>query len=254
MPWLMQRRKLRGAQGFGSGLNPASLGWTSWVRAPYGGAPWLGTASAGPSGSRSWAGGGSPPTVGTTLNGWAGARFSGAQALTASGFDLGGLLGASPAGWTFVTLFSPQSLLAAGSPVFDRQQLLTDSGGWVGVSVDVNGVAAWAGDGSAGNVIKATAQVPLSLATPVVICARWTGTQLQCRVGKTGSMTAGQVAFGAMFSPFSTIATNNVFVGQTYAAANFLDGTIWEHGVLPLALTDAQLDAVCAAIGSRYGV
>lgn len=254
MPFLLQRRKIQTPAGWGGGFNPASLAWATWNRGSYGGAPWLGTASAGASGSRSWGGG--SPAVGAALNGFTGALFSGAQVLGAVGFTLSDVLGSAtlPVGWTFFCLVSPSAFQAPGSATFDRPQLATDSGGWWGVAVNADGVSAWAGDGTAANAIKETSQTVMSLNVPVVVTARWTGTQLQCRLGKTGSMTAAQVACGGMFAPFSTVAGNDVFMGRNYSAAAFLSGTIWEHGFLPFTASDSQVDQVCAEIGARYGV
>lgn len=238
----------------GGGFDLSTLAWSSWVRAAYAGAPWSGTPSAGSSGSRSWASAGTAPAVGPLLNGLASADFTGTQALQSSGFTLGDLVGSSPSGWTFIAVLSPAAFLAAGSAIFDWHQLITDASGWFGIGFDINGISAWQGDGSAANTIKYTAQAPLALNTPQIVVARWTGTQLQCRVGKVGSMTANQVACGAMYAPFATIAGGNVYVGQTYSLANRMQGDLWEHGIIPIALSDAEVDMVCSALGTRYGI
>lgn len=236
------------------GLDLTTLAWSAWARAAFSGAPWVGTPSAGGSGSRSWVASGSGPSVGSTLNGLAGALFSGGQALQSSGYSIGDLVGAAPSGWTFFAVFSPSSLLAAGSPVFDRQQLLTETGGWMGVGLDADGLVAWSANGGSGNAIVSTTPAPVSVGTAQILVARWTGTHLQARVGKVGSMTTGQVPCSAMYSPFATISGNTAYVGQTYAAANKLQGTMWENGVIPVVLSDVDVDAVCAALGTRFGI
>lgn len=58
-------------------FDPATLALTGWWRASYSGSPWVGTASAGASGSRDLTEATNPPAVGAAVNGLTPADFDG---------------------------------------------------------------------------------------------------------------------------------------------------------------------------------
>ena len=73
------------AGGGAPAFNPATLSLTGWWRASFAASPWVGTASAGSSGSRNISEATNPPTVATALNSLNPADFNGTtQILTAA--------------------------------------------------------------------------------------------------------------------------------------------------------------------------
>jgi hypothetical protein len=241
---------------------PAGLGaypWSFLLLAPYAFNAWRNEDSTGASPRVApWTEPINPPTLGVLLNGKVGARFAAINQLAADGFVTKNVLGTDPRGWTAFFVFQPEDLQLPGSAVYDKQALLGDAFGWWGVSVDADGIVAWMPNGAAGNAIVQTTPAPVSVGTVYVVCARWTGYQLQLRLGTSGSMTTGQVAASSWYAiaepTYPTIAEATVRLGVNYNLTSYVDATVWAGGLVPRALTDAEVDDVAGQLAAYFGL
>lgn len=228
----------------GGAYDPAALSLTGWWRASYAAAPWGGTASAGPSGSRSLTTAGADPTVGSALNGYDGADFA-AQQLTT------GLAGSSlmaAGAFSFWCLMQADTVVADPG-VGQRYQGngLFDDGGNTFVQVTLTAAGASLGLTAGGFADEVTAGC--STGTPHLVQARWDGTDLQVRIDSGAwSSTAAQGGPGATIDDLS----NTIRVGLT-AYANF-DGVMWEMGFADTTFSDDTFDSIRSYVNARYAL
>jgi hypothetical protein len=229
---------MRGSGGSGL-LDPAALSLTGWWRGAYSGSPWVGTASAGSSGSRNLTEATNPPAVGTALNGYATADFGGTNSVL-SGAALSTYLNASA--FSLWVLFNADAAASSAGGHYASPYLFGDSATYMFLSFDSDGLNVRVSDGA-------------TFPTVTVACAT-SGWHLGQVV--YGSSTIGLRVDGGAWSTSATCAaisdlTSTTRTGLSYSG-NAFDGRIAEIGVANSAIALASFDDVLTYTRSRYSL
>jgi hypothetical protein len=222
----------------------STLTLTGLWRGSFAGAPWVGTASVGGSGSQNLASGGSAPTAGTTLNGYAPAAFNGStQSLT----NASGLVSTSAYFvWALVYIGS----IATGDQAhaFNNDSIFMDTNGVFGIALSNNKVV------GGGNCVQFyhydgtehITEVALSTSVYALLQMRYDGTNFRSKVN------SGTV---------QVVATNNltslspvINVGCNYSSSHFLNGRIMELGFMNTAESDTRFNDIRSYVNLRYGL
>lgn len=194
-------------------LDPSDLALTGWFRASYGGAPWVGEASAGTSGAKSATSPGAAPTVGTAVNGHTPADYNGTtqylRDIISTGPDY-----ISTTAYRVVMLIEPGTLSAPAGAVYDDRGLFVETGGNWGITANTSVISVYHYSGA-----YKVASAPI-VAGKQVVDIRYDGTDLKLAInGVEGTPdTAGTLA---------SIATD-LRLGANYSAGSKYAGTILE--------------------------
>lgn len=219
---------------------PASLSLTGWWRASYSGSPWVGTASAGSSGSRDLTEATNPPATGSALNGLTPADFDGVNDLLTNATTLTDYITASAYfGWV---LFNADTV--SGGSAFNGPNIIADTGGFWGVAVfDLGGtptVGPWHWDGGAKNALATISTGAWNLA-----CWRYDGVDIRLKLNSGSIVTT---AAGSVSTLTGTMEVGNGF------SAIFIDGRVAEIGLMASAGTDALFDDIRSYVNTRYAL
>ncbi len=223
-------------------FDPASLSLTGWWR-EYTGTPWVGTASAGTSGTHNLSTGSPAPTLGT-LNGHGTANYDGAtESLLYTG-SLADLI--STGTGTIVVLFFGTSAVAdSGVWYAEPAFIATDSHiSEFGFCFSDAGVIAGNYDGAAFNRLA----VPANIGAWHMASYTWDGAQLRVRVdnGAYQTVAAGAIASIAPYGAESGMdPTSNTVFYNGYIAELITSDTV---------ISDANLDNLRTYMNTRYGV
>jgi len=212
-------------------------------RGSFTGSPWPGTASAGTSGTHALTNFLTPPSVGTSLNGFTAADYNGlTQFLEADGVASDYITPTAASGWMLLnadTLF-PAPLTQNLSP-----QFLTDANGVFGVGIDTDGVFIWL-----------LTNAGLQESTPIP-CPTGGWHLFQWKI------SGNNFIYRLDGGPWQTTAYAGVafgFGGQlingrnTNIAGPFFDGNIEEIATSKSVFADATFDLVITYINARYGL
>jgi hypothetical protein len=221
-------------------IDPATLALSLWVRAPYGGAPWVGVASTGSSGAKNLTTNTSEPDVGAELNGLAGADCDGVnEAFSWVGGTWADVISASA--YTFILACVPRSPNAPGAQPYDDALFIGDNGGSVGCGYSTSGFRAFHDDGA----VRVTAAVAAAADAFHTVAVRYNGTQIQIRVdgGDWTSVAAGNVGAPGLAS--------SVQFMKNYTT-NFANGIDYEVIASQSAFSDETVAGVEAYLLDRY--
>jgi len=229
-----------------------ALGLSLWQRAYAAASPWLGTPSAGTSGSQSVINGGTPVPAGAPLNGRPTAAFNGVNSRFQSAVAFGALM--PPTGFS-------------GWAILDLNTISTDSGSPVAniAIAAVNGSSVCqvyfrSGGGSpiAGFSLSDSAFATFKAETPGgelttgayhVVQWRFTGTEVQVRVDRNPWVTT---AFGGTGIPGGL--TQTLDIGRNGSQTVFLDGTVAEVATSDTVMSDGDFDDVVSYADFWYGL
>lgn len=225
---------------------PLSLPWTGYWRSSWS-LPWTGEATAGLSLGRDLYEAADFPGSAAAQNGYTPPAFDGTNdLLTADGVaeDYFGTTG-----WTIHAVVKCNSLAAPGGFTADNEALLSVGPGSAAVNLafDSDGVTALQYDGIGGT--SETARIAVGTTDYRIIQARWTGTQIQCRVdGGAWQSTActSQVAYSG--------TGETLRVGVNYDGTKFFDVDVLEIGTFDQSLSDSDLDALKSYAITRYSL
>lgn len=234
-------------RGSASVFNPATLSLTGWWRASYAASPWVGTASAGTSGTRDLTEATNPPAAGSALNSLTPADFDGTNdrfyvhAWT-SLFSL--------AAGTAVVLFNADADAAEiTTNGYDEPTLIgsADGNASMGLSVHISGgtthrVRAHIRDSGG---YKTRVQT-YSLSSWNLATLRWDSSNMKLDLNSLSTQT---IACGAIPS-----CTNNTLFGNNYTGTLFFNGRIAEFMTAQTALADADVTNIKTYVNSRYGL
>ena len=220
--------------------DPSALALTGWWRAPYSGAPWAGTPSAGASGGRDMSDVGSAPGVGASVNGYAPPLFVGASSNSlASAVNNDVYFGGTG---SLFCLFYANTAPAPSGAAYGDGTFFTDP-------TNAETTFGFTSSGICGCIYDGTyTRIDLACGTGAWHLAQLTfdGTNLNARVDG-GAWSS--VACGA----YTPVTPGSVMMGRSYAALHF-DGRILELGVASYALGTTELDGVRSYINARYGL
>jgi hypothetical protein len=226
-------------------FDPSTLSLTGWWRASYSGAPWVGTSSAGGSGSRDLTEATNPPSTGSALNGLTPADFDGTNDTLSNATAISTLLSASA--YFYWILFYADTASSNGSLgiAYDNRQLITDTNGNWGCAISTPvadpTVQCWHWDGNSNGV-----QLTIALNAWNLICCRYDGTNLRAKLnsGSVSTQARGNIA----------ATTGTLRVGTRWTGSVFYDGRIAEIGLAATAESDARFDDIRTYINARYAL
>ncbi len=225
-------------------FDPATLSLTGWWRAPYSASPWVGTASAGSSGSRNLTEATNPPSAGATLNGYAPASFDGvndklAGIAISNFFKTDGLAG------SFVALLNPTTVAVTVNDDADPK-VFGDSTSTMALvlnGIDPAGLLHYYG---ADGPVDTTVRVATS-GSWVIIRGKWDGSKVYCARNHTafdaGTTYAGLSALSGLLK-----------VGCNYNASSFANLQLAELILADTVLTDGNFSDIIDYINARYAL
>lgn len=194
--------------------------------------------------------GGSIPSVGTPLNGKGTLRFSGSQFLTSSA-QLSAIF---PTGndWTFFIVMVPKGYtnIADFTSYTNGDTYFADMGEYfavVGTSANGGQIAAANYDGGYFYERRRVA-----VGTPAVLGVRGSGASSKLSVGGQGRVTMTNSS-GAASPTISTLG-NTLRIGGQTGGARYGNFEVARIVAYDRALSDAEYDALMAALQSEYGV
>lgn len=212
-------------------------------RGSYSASPWVGTASAGGSGSRDLTEATNPPSAGTAVNGFTPAVFDGSNDQLGNAL-LSDLMTASAYFWWalfYSTASGGSNAIAAGPN--SNPCLWVDSGGWSGCTfrngTGLEYVQAWHASAPGtwlGN------EHAISLNAWNLLCVRYDGTNIRSRLNAGSASVAAAASVGAL---------NGMQVGHYNGSARFT-GRLMELGFIAGAESDARFDDVLSSARGRY--
>ena len=226
-------------------FDPATLPLTGWWRASYGGSSWVGTASAGASGSRNASEATTPPAVGSLVNALAPADFDGSNdRLTLDGADIGAYYATSAySGWALVKA-NVVNTNGDNSVPFANDAILatTPSGYWAAALRESGAVQI--------NHFTTTAErkvpsAPFAVGQWQLVQWKYDGTYVKLRVNN-GTWVAVAAANQELQNAFR--------MGLNYQGDAFLDGDILEMALSNAAISDTDFDKVLTYCETRYGL
>ncbi len=221
-------------------FNPATLDLSGWWRASFSESPWVGTASAGSSGSRDLTEATNPPVTGAAVNGLVPADFDGTNDVLTNATAISTLLSASA--WSMWALVNLDAINTNNADVWLNDPILCDTGAFWGVHLKSGGtVHAFQWDGASKSVSET-----ISTGAWALVQAKYNGTNLLLRVnsGSWQSAAAGNI---------STL-TGTLRAGVTPTGGHALDGRIAEIGIADLVISDADFDNIKSYVNSRYAL
>ena len=225
-------------------FDPATLSLTGWWRGSFSASPWVGTASAGSSGTRDLTEGTNAPASGSAVNGFNPADFDGTNDELSNATTMGTLLSASA--WMAWVLFWADGIDTsnADATAYNNDALICDAGQFWGIHLrNTPTVQIYQWDGAA----KVNAHA-ISTGAWNLICARYDGTNLRSSLngGAITSLAAGNI----------TTTTHALKVGENAAGSpSYLDGKILDIGMMASAGSDANITTdIKAYVNSRYNL
>jgi hypothetical protein len=224
------------------GSDPSTLTLTGWWHASFGGAPWLGSPSAGGSAGRDLTEVTNPPSIGAPIGGVTPAAFDGTNDRLGSTIAVSTYL--SPAAWEVDGLFGADAAPAATPGAgYSSPALITDSvNGFLYVAFNSAGVVAGHYDGVSFKEIVS----PCPTGGLHAFHAWYDGAKLNLVVD--GNAPATPVAAGnASFGP------GLLKVGTNYSNSATLNGRILELMTSAQVLGDPARKSVRAYWNRRYG-
>lgn len=235
------RGRVGGAVGV---FNPASLALTAWWRGSYGGSPWVGTASAGASGSRNLTEAINPPAVGTAVNGFTPAAADGSNDILQNGTAIGTFL--PTAAYFYWVLFYVDTINASSNAAlasaFNNEALFSDSGGFIGCSLLTTGtkLQVWNFDTTGkGN------EHSISTGAWTLVCARYDGVNIRSRVNSGSILSAASGAYDD--------GTAGLLVFRNFGV-RFANSRILDLGMMASAETDARFTDIKTYVNARYAL
>jgi hypothetical protein len=229
-----------------SAFSPATLSLTGWWF-DYAGSPWLGTVSAGTSGSgnNDLEEGTNPPSIGAALNGYDTANFDGTNDVLfgETGVTTTTYLDASAG--SVAILFNADSAVAAAAAgaAYESPALFggNTGGTYYGIHYDAAGVRVTLYDGAWKEVIVAALVGEWNLAQ-----VKHDGVNLMLRVNSGAWFSVAAGAIGNLTAPMA--------IGPDYNSAAFFDGKVAEVIVSDTVFSDGTFDQIITYISSKYAI
>ncbi len=222
-------------------LDPSTLALTGWYRGSFTAAPWVGTASAGSSGSHSLITDAHDPAVGTALNGHAAADFAGTHWLhdniTTEDVYL------SPTAYRVHLLVYVTGTSAPAGAIYDNPGLVTDSaGGSFGAVINSAGVHVYHAA-----VLVASSADALAASAWHDIDILFDGAHVTITVDGVAGTPGASVSTGVLTG-------NPLVVGANYAKAVRFNGQIEDLILAATALSSTTPAAFRGYNNARYGL
>jgi hypothetical protein len=230
--------------GGGGAFDPATMALTAWWRGSYSASPWVGTASAGNSGSEDLTEGTNPPSPGSTVDGYAPASFDGSNDLLANAGPMSGFIGGAWGVWIMFksgTAFADQG---AGSRNLNTQFLASDAGVW-NIGFSTAGIHVQVTEGGTGT-IKDPGPIACGVGAWHVLFCWYDGTDISLQLDEGAPST---VACAAMHAALAASALN---VGIRFNSTLTIDAQVMEIGMIDSAFSGTDTTDIYAYLQDRY--
>lgn len=226
-----------GAPG-GSFFDPSSMNLTGWFRTDFSGAPWVGVASSGSSGSKSLVHSATDPTAGPTINGKTPANYTSNATLTDS-TAITSYVSTSASG--IAGLINATSAASPSGNTYDDPAIFRDTNADYGVTYTTDGVRLFAYDGSYKEV-----HASVSTGSWHAFFAWHDGTHLNL-----------QIDSGSPVTPVScntlAILTGSIVSGQGYGGV-YIDMSVAELITSQSAWSGTDISNLLDYFNGRYGL
>lgn len=231
------------AGGSAPAFNPATLSLTGWWRASFSASPWVGTASAGSSGSRNISEATNPPAAGAALNGLTPADFDGTNDKLASAIAADQFVTAT-AGMCAVLFNADAAAADAGAalaylnPSFIGHNVTAE----IYFTFSSSGVRL----GSYNGVDQNSLAVACGTAAWHLAVATWNGTTL--------SLSVDGGAFSTLARTVSLSAAGAILTGCNYNSTAFFNGRIAELMTGAFTATAGDVANLKSYVNARYAL
>lgn len=223
-------------------FDPSSLSLTGWWRASYTGSPWVGTASAGSSGSHDLSEATNPPSTGSAQNGFTPADFDGTNDQLANANAISTFISASA--WFIWSVFWVDAINTNGVNNWFNDSIINDSSSFWGLylaNAPSNKIIVHQWD-----TAPKSNEHTISTGTYNLICARYDGTNLRSKLnsGSILSTASGNISD----------ISGTVKVGRDAAGLSLMDGRILEIGIINSAESDSRFDDIISYVNNYYAL
>ncbi len=225
-------------------FNPSTLSLTGWWRGSYSSSPWVGTASAGSSGSNNLTEATNPPSAGTTVDTFAPAQFDGTN-------DKLGHAGTVEPTFVSTTAWSSWVMFKAGAAAADggagsrylSPHFWASSDSGVGVGFNSAGIFVQQADTS-----PAQRDTVIACATGAwhALFAWWDGSLLHLQLDSGSPVTT------SCTSMYSGVSSAALVVGANYNSATFFTGGIMDMGIMSVAFSGSDITDIYSYLKARY--
>ena len=222
--------------------DPAVLALTGWWRASFAASPWVGTASAGASGSRDLTEAVTPPAVGAPLNSLDPADFDGTNdKIVAAGITDNYVNGNAGSVWILFNARTGVAAPGAAAP-YATDGLFNDL---VGAGLNIGFSTAGFQAGFYDLVSWDSAIVAASTGAWHLGQAKWDGSTIKARVDSSAwaSVARGNLNIGGVLQ-----------VGKNFDPGTFFDGLVADVGVIDAVLSDSGFDDIKEYVNDRYAL
>lgn len=217
-----------------SSYDPAVLSLTGWWRADYSGAPWVGTPSAGTSGSHNLTTLAADPTAGTAVNTHPPAHYASSQLAGPTALTTIWTAGAG----TILALVKASSLATETGNVYDDPTVLRDTNADTGLSLTKSGARGFIYDGA-----YKSATAPFFPGAYHLIRVRWDSSNIGITIDNG---TEIQTPAGA-----AAVMSGVLNSGAGYGGG-FIDGDVLELVTLDSSLADIDYGHFLDYCRARY--
>lgn len=218
-------------------FDPATLTLSAYAAGAFSASPWVGTASAGTSGTHNAAEPTNPPSAGTAVNGLTPAAFDGVNDRLVLGFNVSDLVTATA--WSAWALVHVNAIVGTSVNCYDNEAIFAASSELWGMHLaTIGGTPKFQAYQSQADGSVRKAEVTIALGVPQLLQMKLEGGFIKARVNG-GSWTP--TASTAMFNTNGS----SVNVGKAGVAAAFFNGKLFpKWGIAPVALSDANFDSI----------
>lgn len=226
-------------------FDPTTMDLTGYWRGNYTGDPWVGTSSAGVSGTRNLIQVTDSPSVGSAKNGYTPANFDGiAECLTGTS-NMEDFLGSGAYTSLSVLQVDSGTLPSDATVVFNCPQIWSQDTGNAGVAISIGGFRFWIFDSIDGLKETAIASVSDWSAWHVVVC-RYTGTVFEISLNGSAFISETSSAPGGFGVPLE--------VGRNYDSTAFFFGLLMEQAFMESSISDVDASNYRSYAISRYAL
>jgi hypothetical protein len=232
----------------------ASLPWSNYFRGSFGGQPWVETASAGVSGTKSnlvTDGARAAPSTGTAQNGYTPARYTAAsnQSLANAGdrgYDIFDTVDGSAG--TIVALIRAHSLATANADIRKDAAIYADTGGsWLLAinASEVHGLYNKDAGGTGWGAVSSGS--PLDTTNYHVVVMRW-------GAGVIGLSIDGGTEVTQSLSITGLDISWPIISGRDASTTTSLDASLLELGAMRVRMSDTQIANYITYVNARYAL
>lgn len=226
-------------------FDPTTMDLTGYWRGSYTGAPWVGTASAGVSGTRNLVQITDAPSVGTAKNGYTPASFDGVAECLSGANNMEDFVGSGAYTSLSVLQVDSGALPSDATVAFACPQIWSQDNGNAGIAISTGGFRFWIFDSIESLKETAVATVSDWSAWHVVVC-RYTGAVFEISLNGAAFISETAASPGTFGIPLE--------VGRNYDSTAFFTGFLMEQAFMTSSISDTNASNYRSYAISRYAL